>query len=435
MNYLAFIIAKLIILIGKPLKRSSSLPGMIALKISKNIFKLFKIKIPIIMVTGSSGKGSISSLIASNLRNLNFKVGHNASGSNLHFAILTTIIDNFNLLLKTKCDYFVFEMDERYLPIVSKKLKIDYLLISNITRDQPPRQGHYDIVSDIILNAIKDLDLELILNNDDPYLKKFHKDHKTSYFSLDDHNLLLDHNPYTSLNMVYLGDEKLNYSKYIFEHLGKYHSSDPKYDYKESIKISHVDFNTLKMIIDDVEINLAYPLLFDIYNTAYAYTLLKKLGFSKKEIVKSFNNRYKDKKIYDHYLNNNRDVYVINNKNENATSFNQSLHFLLKRKEKKSIIIAWKEISRRYLFNDMSWLYDIDFEILENLNVSNIYCIGIQRYDIALRLSYTKLADKLKIYNDIEDCASELLESKENLYAILNFDYLDRFKEVIRNEN
>ena len=113
MKYLAIICAKIIILIGKIVNRGSSLPGKIALKIDKNIVKKLKKTNRIIAVTGSSGKGSTSSLIAHIFREEGYKVVHNSSGANLNPGITTMLLDNCTLSGKVKGDIIVYEVDER----------------------------------------------------------------------------------------------------------------------------------------------------------------------------------------------------------------------------------------------------------------------------------------------------------------------------------
>ena len=86
--------------------------------------------------------------------------------------------------------------------------------------------------------------------------------------------------------------------------------------------------------------------------------------------------------------------YTLNNKNENSTTFNQSLLFMERDKQPKTIIIGWKEISRRYKFNDLSWLYDINFELLKKHDVEKVVCVGLERFDIATRIKLAGIDSK-----------------------------------------
>ena len=55
---------------------------------------------------------------------------------------------------------------------IFKYLSPTHLMITNITRDQPPRHGHVDLVFDKINDALKK-NMHLVINGDDPYLRKF----------------------------------------------------------------------------------------------------------------------------------------------------------------------------------------------------------------------------------------------------------------------
>ena len=154
MKLFAIIFGNLTILLGKLLKRGSSLPGDIALKIDKNLLKKFKLPSQIIAVTGSSGKGSTSSVIAHIYRRMGYKVVHNASGANLTPGITTMLLENCSLSGKVKGDVLIFEMDERFAKFVFPVVKPTHIVVTNITRDQPPRQGHVDLVYAEIKKAL-----------------------------------------------------------------------------------------------------------------------------------------------------------------------------------------------------------------------------------------------------------------------------------------
>lgn len=437
MKILAIIIGKLAIKLGKLLNRGSSMPGSIALKIDKNLLSKFKLPKRIIAVTGSSGKGSTSSIIASVYRKMGYTVVHNASGSNLTPGITTTLMEECSLTGKIDKDVFVFEMDERFAKFVFPVVKPTHIIITNITRDQPPRQGDFDMVYEEIKKALPK-GAHLILNADDPYCLKFNlnNEYTTTYYTLDKTNLSYTTNKFKNLNICYCPkcNHKLEYDYYHFETLGKYKC--PNCDFGVPVSnyhITNLDFDNFGMTINDnIHIKLQYDVLFSVYNTMSAFTLLSVLGLDEKDVAKYISELNSDNKIYNHFNHNNSEVYVLNNKNENSTTFNQSLLFTERFKGSKTIVIGWKEISRRYNFDDLSWLYDIDFEILKNCEVQNLICAGPHAYDIATRLQLAGF-DKsmIHVFDNLEIAKDAIVNANSKyIFGILNFDYVVPFKNL-----
>ena len=225
MKILAIICAKFVILLGKIVKRGSSMPGKIALKIDKNLLKKFKTPSTVIAVTGSSGKGSTSSMLAHVYRKMGYKVVHNASGANLKPGITTMLLENCNLNGKVKGDVIIYEVDERFAKFIFPDLTPQYVVVTNITRDQPPRQGNFDLVYEEIKKALPD-GTHLILNGDDPYLLKFNLngEYKTTYYTLDETKNSYKDSKFKNLNIIYCPkcNTKLKYDYYHFETLGKF---------------------------------------------------------------------------------------------------------------------------------------------------------------------------------------------------------------------
>ena len=88
--------------ITKPVlhKDGSVLPGSIARRFDKNILDKLEYPKYIIGVTGSSGKGSTTKLIANILMKNGVKVVWNESGSNLYNAAATLLLNNSSLNFK-----------------------------------------------------------------------------------------------------------------------------------------------------------------------------------------------------------------------------------------------------------------------------------------------------------------------------------------------
>lgn len=437
----SIIIGKIFVLVaGKIFKRGSSLPGVIALKLNKNILSDFKLPKTVIAVTGSSGKGSTTSIIANVYRKLGYKVSYNDKGSNQISAIVTTLLENCNLKGNIKSDVCVFEMDERYAIQVFPYIKPTHVVVTNITRDQPPRQGSFEEVFNCILNSLTK-DCKLILNGDDPYLQYFRLNTKNEcfYFGIDKTKYSYTKNDYTGLNISRcpICNNKLIYEYYHLEHLGNYKCSSC--EFKRPIithSITSYDYNKSIITIDNTyNIKLVNNMLFNAYNILAAFTTLSLNDMNEEKVTNLINEISNNKKIYNTYKYKDRNVYVLNNKAENATTYNQSILFTHRDKKLKTIVLGWKEISRRYNFDDVSWLYDIDFEMLKNDKIDKIICTGPQKYDLATRIKYANIDEnKIVCFDDLFDAEKEIKKSSGNIYAILNFDYLDFFNEIMKEE-
>lgn len=435
MKFIAILLGKMVVLLGKILGKGSSMPGEVSLKIDKNLLKKFKIPNTIIAVTGSSGKGSTSSIIAHVYRKMGYKVIHNASGANLTAGITTMLLENCSLSGKVDGDVLVYEMDERYAKFVFEDVKPSHIVITNITRDQPPRQGHFDCVYEEVKKALPK-GVTLVLNGDDPYLLKFNLDNEynTVYYTLDKTKWSYNDNKFKNLNLVYCPkcNKKLEYEYYHFENIGKFNCQKCDFAHPDSnYHITNLDYNNFEITVNySFKLKLQYDLLYSVYNTIAAFTVCSELGLDKEAVTQYINELNQNNKMYNHYTYNNKDVYVLNNKNENSTTFNQSLLFTERFEGTKTIVIGWKEISRRYNFDDLSWLYDIDFEILNNLDIDKVICAGPNAYDIATRIKLAGI-NNIEFYNNLIEAKNSIVNANSKyIFGILNFDYVAPFKAL-----
>ncbi len=434
-------IGKLAVFAGKILKRGSSLPGVLTLKLDQHILQHFVLPKTIIAVTGSSGKGSISSLIAKTLEANGYKVAHNKAGSNLTPGITTLLLEHCNLKGKLNCDILIYEIDERYAKFVFNSITPSYVVISNISRDQPPRQGHFDMVFQEIEKALTP-SMHLVLNADDPYLQKFimGKKNPVTYYSISKNKYSYTTNKFQNLNLNYCPkcNHKLEYDYYNFENNGSYHCSACSFKTPNSdATVTKIDYTNSTIWIDEIyAVQLPDTILYHIYNTLAAFTTISLLNLPKQKICNTLSHIHKNEKLFDVFEKNNRIVTILNNKNENSSTFNQSLLYVSRFKEEKIIVIGWKEISRRYQFDDLSWLYDIDFELLKKLKVQKFVCVGIHRYDIATRLKYAGMEEKnIIVFEELKESVAYIKnKTKGNIYAILNFDYVEPFKIEMKGD-
>ena len=115
---------------------------------------------------------------------------------------------------------------------------------------------------------------------------------------------------------------------------------------------------------------------------------------------------------------------MLESKNENPLSYYQSLKYIINNTGKKTVILGFDNVSRRYKYNDLSWLWDIEFELLNREDIDKILCIGRFKYDVATRLNYAGIKkDKLILVEDLDQLLKIITEKTQgNIYTMVCFD-------------
>jgi len=409
-------------------KNGTVLPGSITYNINQHILEKIKYPKYVIGVTGSSGKGTTTGFIYHILKDAGYDVVYNASGSNGIRGIVTLILNNCNVFGKFKHDVLLLELDERHLHLAFGKNKMTHLVITNITRDQPARNGSPDLVYEAIFQTL-DEKTTLILNADDPSLLKAtltfpgkiitYGVNKTKDSYLKKENFSVDNAYCPNCH------KKLIYSFYHYGHIGSYYC--PNCDFKRGIPdyvAKNVNLEKGTIDIQQTTIQLNKNFLFTAYATTAAYALARTIGVSEKKIIYAFNKDAISSKRGHEIELNNRVITMLESKNENALSYYQSLRYIVNAPHKKTVILGFDNVSRRYKYNDLSWLWDVEFELLKDENIDKIVLIGRFKWDIRVRLEYAKIDhQKIIMVEDIKDIISILLEQTSgDIYTMVCFD-------------
>lgn len=418
----------------------SVFPASIVRKFDKNILEKIKYPKYVVGVTGSSGKGSTTSMIAHILEVNGYKVVWNKSGSNVVNGTTTLILNNTKVFShKMDCDFLLLEMDESYIKETFSKSTLTHLVVTNITRDQPARNGEPMFILNKIFNSI-DEKTHLIINSDDAFvnrLKYLHKGGITTY-GIGKTKYSLKEPISNNVDAAYcpICHEKLVYKFYHYGHLGSY--SCPNGDFKNNIdiKAEKVDLEKQEMVINDNIIHLNKDVFFAVYYTLAAYSLCKVIGMEEVKIIHALNDEVLESKRLKSLKYHNREVDMLESKNENNLSYLQSLNYINNYKGKKTIILGFDNVSRRYKYNDISWLYDVDFEVLDLKNIDKILCIGRFRYDVYARLRLANIdEDKLVIVDNIKNISEDLDKTEGTIFTMVCFDMTAVLKKIFMEDN
>ncbi len=390
--YLSLIIARCAYIGIRLLNKSSgtSFVGMLVLKICPDFLKYCSkyIKKRIITITGTNGKSTTSGLIAHILETAHQKVVHNLKGANM----LTGVANVFALSIAPlkRYDYAVIESDEAYLTKLYDYMKSDYLVVTNLFRDQLDRYGELNTTAQFIKNAIdKNPDLKLILNADDPIVATFDRTKYAVYYGFEnveyDCNYEHKSNAPTEVFNCMCGEE-LKYSKQFFAQQGHYYCPKCGYkrhecNYSADVKVYN-DYSVLTVrnrgISFEFKVNLAG--LYNAYNALAAISLGFEAGMNQEEIQKSLDTYQAifgrtEKRT----INGNPAVIQLIKNPTGASEVLKTVDL------KSNIVIA---INDNYADGrDISWLWDSDFEQLKNAE-KLVITSGCRANDMATRLKY-----------------------------------------------
>lgn len=437
-------INKLVTWVCKLFRRNGSVyPGFIIYDVLKQKKVLESVKYPkhVIAITGSSGKGSTTQVLYNILTKCGYDVCYNKNGSNGVLAATTLILNNCNIKGEFKHDVLLLECDERHLKLIFGKNKMTHLAITNVTRDQPARNGHPDIVFKDILNAL-DNTSTLIINSDDPMLNKLKYERKNEVvtYGIEKNDDSYKTSNLNCLDHMYcpLCHKKLNYEYYHYGHIGNY--SCPNCEFERGnvdYDVTDIDYEKRTMKINGKEVYLNNGVLYAVYSIVCAYSIARSMGISDEEIVKVMNeNKFESKRGKVQDLDG-RKITMLESKNENNLSYYQSMKFIKNQKGKKTIILGFDNVSRRYGFNDLSWLWDVDFEMLNDKTIDKIFIIGRFRYDVLTRLEFANIdKEKLVLIDDLDTVIKKVKkESLGDIYTMVCFDMTAILLKLIKEEN
>ena len=425
---LAILVCKLIRKIGSYIGKGSSLPGKFALKICPDVLARIKLPEITIAVSGSNGKTSTVEMIYQMLEKSGLSVAYNYEGSNQIEGITTLALCNCDNLGRFQKDVLLMEVDERYAQYVFKYLTPKYFVINNLFRDQLTRNGSSEYVLTQMEKAIVD-GTTLVLNCDDPLVSslayKFKND--VVYFGIDDNQYVSEENDGVYDDGYYcpICKHKMIYDYRQFGDIGDYHCSSCSFKRATpNFYISDISLDKTQIVInDDVHINLAFNTLFNAYNVLASFTIGRLLNINDNVIVKSLNDyliqngRIKTLNI------NNKDMTLLISKHENSTSYNQNIEYLVNYVDDVSLLLIIEDISRKYFTSDTSWLWDINFEKLENENIKKIVVAGKYFNDVAVRFEYAHVdLDKAAFIENVDEAINYFTDnSKGDLFVMTCF--------------
>jgi len=486
MVFIAVAVCKVLYFIGSRVGRGSSLSGQVALRLCPRALERLKLPERIIAVTGSNGKTSTVEFIARALEADGMSVGWNHEGSNQIEGIATLLLRIATLGGSVRRDALVLECDERYTRAIFDAVKPSVLVVTNLCRDQLTRNGHHEFIFDCIRSAIAGQGgITLVLNADDPYVAALsaaevgirNSEFGTGggcgadpgsketqpgqdslvWFGIGGGALPSDQrlapNDSSALRTPHAGSPastcyddgafcpvckgRMTYGYRTAGHYGAFHCGTCGHSRKKpDIEVTSLDFETGDMTIapqdalripdlpgNDIKTRLRLPSLAGAYNLAAAIAAVAAAGTSAAAAARALDGYELEGGRTIRFSAGGRDGTLLISKHENSFSYNQSMDWIVRQDKPCTVIVMVSSISRKYYTSETSWLWDVDFDILESGCVRNVVLAGRYYNELMARFAMSAVSpEKYFHVSDISALRAGVGKCEaETVYAITCF--------------
>ena len=374
-------------------RKGTYFAGKLAIKLCPDFIARIGRPKTLIGVTGTNGKTTVSNMLNDVFASWGIELMNNRYGSNVNAGVASALIESAGFSGKCKKDIGVLEIDERSARLIYPYLKPDYLLITNLFRDSMRRNAHPQYIADILTKYIPK-ESKLILNADDLISSSVAPANDRCYFGIN----RLPNEPEARENIVRdvricpVCSQRLVYDFRRYNHIGKAHCpacgfTSPKPNYL----LESIDFDGAVMSVKESGETHNYKLVanavYNIYNALSVVALLREMGYPADKIVSAFDSlKVVQSRFWEEEING-KPLTVIMAKGLNAVACTRSFDYVSSEPGTKSVVLMLDDVfDEKESSENIAWLYDADFEFLNDPNITQVVTVGARSLDSKVRL-------------------------------------------------
>lgn len=419
----------------------TSLPGKLAASIDPDILAHLGAEYQVIIITGTNGKSVTTALTVNILREAFDHVMTNDSGSNMLQGVISSFIADSKAAKKvTGKKIAVLEVDEASLRHVTKHIKPLLILTTNIFRDQMDRYGEIYTTYDYILQgAAQSPDTTLLMNGDAPIFSSRDTVNPRQYFGFynDDKSadLLADNN--TDGIICPQCEQVLHYHAITYANLGDFYCpncgfSRPKLSYGVD-DIIELTPESARFSMDGYPYEIGVAGMYNVYNALAAYSIGRYLGVSQAQIQHALKNSQRMFGRQEALAVEGHDLRI--NLIKNPVGLNQVVDLVALEKEPFTLITLLNDQPADG--QDISWIWDGNFEELAQLNnITEGYIGGSRVDDLATRLEVAGFNNQqLERVADSKAAIQAVKEAKnEKVYLLTTYTAMLDLRKDLANQ-
>lgn len=416
-------------------RQGVTMAGKLALKIDPGILKYLagQVREGIFVVCGTNGKTTTNNLLCSAVESEGKKLVCNHTGSNMLAGVVASFVLAAKWNGKLDADYACIEIDEASTVRVFPHFQPDWMVLTNLFRDQLDRYGEIDITMKLLEDAIKMApDMKIIVNGDDSLSAYLAMESGHEYVTYGISQKVFEDQDTHEIRegrFCKRCGARLEYDFYHYSQIGTYHCPNcgfarPRIDYDASgIRMDH----GLEFDVEGRHIAANYRGFYNIYNILAAYSAARTAGMELKgfeRVLREFNPQNGRNELFQ--IGNTR---VLLNLAKNPAGFNQNISAVMEDTFPKDLIIVINDNAQDG--TDISWLWDVDFDRFGADNIHSITVSGIRCQDMRLRLKYVDIQADL-VENVKTAIERRIADGCGNLYVLVNYTALYSTHNILK---
>ena len=401
----------------------TTIPGKALWKLDPGAVDQLAARLPhgIAVMSATNGKTTTTAMAAEILGG-NHRLAWNRAGANLLSGIASALV------VSRKADLGLFEVDEGALPEAIARLRPRIVTLGNLFRDQLDRYGELEIVAERWRGAIAELpeDTMLVVNADDPVVADLADGRNAALrFGLDDP-------AHARPSLQHAADSKYclrcgtayDFAAAYVGHLGDYvcpncgHRRPPLDVAARGIELRGLRASRFELTTPQgpVELELALPGLYNVYNATAAASLALAVGASLVDVRDGLARFSAAFGRFERIRSGGKSVVLLLIKN--PAGANEVVR-TLETGVPPVLVVALNDAIADG--QDVSWIWDVDFEPLLD-RVGLVIAAGDRAAELGLRMEYGGLpAGRLEVIPSLEralDRGLSLVEAGTELVVL-----------------
>lgn len=358
----------------------SALPGKIVEQLDPGFLARTLGDLPygVVLISGTNGKTTTTRMVTSMLKEAGLRVFTNPTGSNFTRGIVAALTQAMPLFGTLQADIAVLELDEAYAVHFVHQLNPRYALLLNVMRDQLDRFGEIDTTAQLLSNVARATTRTVVLNREDSRIAALSEvtrpECAVRYFGLSQ-----------EVRAMFPTDDDLHHSNP--QHQQPQIASNLPAD----VVLAHVEHRNADFIIGNRRVSTIVQLegAYNMLNAAAAATMVRAITADIDALV------WDDDAIIRSISHvtpafGRGEVIVVNGIPVELVLVKNPIGFRLALASHPQSCDTMIAICDEYADGrDMSWLWDVDFQVLRARNVAMVS--GTRAWDMALRLGYDQV--------------------------------------------